>query len=461
MRFVVLCGGSGSRLWPESRERLPKQFIPLLNKKSLLDLTIERFISIKNKSKPIFICNKKHGFLVKNSLNKYNLKADIFLEPEGKNTCAAIYLAAKHCSTYDSLLIMPSDHLIPDNQNFLEDVLNIEKNLTSNYWVTLGIKPTKPSEAYGYIKVSQNNKNNLLQVTNFIEKPSKKIASKLICDDTYFWNAGIFIAKASMILSSTKKHAPNIAKHCDNAFDKIKINKKKDEFSFLDNLFSKIPSQSIDYAVLEYEKNIYLYPFKNKWSDVGSWDSVAEIYKDKPLNKKVVQIDSKNNFIRTENRLIATIGLEDLIIIDSGNATLISKKNQSENVKLIVKKLLKKNIDEAEEHSFENRPWGKFENLLITKHCKVKKITVHPKKRLSLQYHNFRSEHWLVVDGTANIHLDGKNLTLTPGQSIDIPKKSHHYIENKKTKDLIIIETQLGSYFGEDDIIRIEDPYNR
>ena len=179
------------------------------------------------------------------------------------------------------------------------------------------------------------------------------------------------------------------------------------------------------------------------------------------MNKKVVQIDSKNNFIRTENRLIATIGLEDLIIIDSDNATLISKKNQSENVKLIVKKLLKKNIDAAEEHSFENRPWGKFENLLITKHCKVKKITVHPKKRLSLQYHNFRSEHWLVVDGTANIHLDGKNLTLTAGQSIDIPKKSHHYIENKKTKDLIIIETQLGSYFGEDDIIRIDDPYNR
>ena len=342
MRFVVLCGGSGSRLWPESRESLPKQFIPLINKKSLLDLTIERFISTKSKQKPIFICSKKHGFLVKNSLYKYNLKADVFLEPEGKNTCAAIYLAAKHCSPEDSLLIMPSDHLIPDNQKFLEDVLNIEKNLTSNYWVTLGIKPTKPSEAYGYIKVAKKNNNNLLEVTNFVEKPSKKIAAELICDDKYFWNAGIFIAKASMILHSTKKHAPNIAKHCDNAFDKIKINKKTNEFNFLKNLFSKIPSQSIDYAVMEREKNIYLYPFNSKWSDVGSWDSVAEIYKDKPMNEKVVQIDSKNNFIRTENKLIATIGVQDLIIVDCDNAILISKRNQSESVKLIVNKLLKK-----------------------------------------------------------------------------------------------------------------------
>ena len=264
-----------------------------------------------------------------------------------------------------------------------------------------------------------------------------------------------------MILDSIKRHAPNIAKHCDNAFDKIKINKKTNEFSFLQSLFSKIPSQSIDYAVMENEKNIYLYPFNSKWSDVGSWDSVVEIHKDKQMNKKVFQIDAENNFIRTENRLIATIGVKDLIIVDSDNATLISKKNQSENVKLVVNELLKENYIEAKEHSFENRPWGKFENLLNNKYCKVKKITVHPKKRLSLQYHNFRSEHWLIVYGIANVHLDGKNFILTPGQSIDIPLKSQHYIENKKTKDLVIIETQLGSYFGEDDIIRLDDPYFR
>ena len=461
LRFVILCGGSGSRLWPKSRESLPKQFISLIDKKSLLDLTIERFLSVKSIARPIFICNKKHGFLVRKSLDKYNLKADIFLEPEGRNTCAAIYLAAKHCSTKDNLLVMPSDHLIDDKQKFLEDILNIEKNLTSNYWVTLGIKPTKPSEAYGYIKVSKNNKNILLQVTNFIEKPSKKIASKLFCDDTYYWNAGIFFANASTILDSTKKHAPNIAKKCDNAFDKMKINNKTNEFNFSQKLFSKIPSESIDYAVMEHEKNIYLYPFNSKWSDVGSWDSVAEIYKDKPMNQKVIQIDAKDNFIRTENRLIAAIGVKDLIIVDSDNAILISKKDKSEKVKLVVKKLLKKNIIEAKEHSFENRPWGKFENLLDEKYCKVKKITVHPKKRLSLQFHNFRSEHWLVVKGKANVYINGENVLLSPGNSIDIPVKSPHYIENKQNKDLIIIETQLGSYFGEDDIVRLDDPYDR
>jgi mannose-1-phosphate guanylyltransferase/mannose-6-phosphate isomerase len=461
MRFVILCGGSGSRLWPESRENLPKQFITLIDEKSLLDLTIERFISTKNKTKPIFICNKKHGFLVRKSLKKYNLKADIFLEPEGKNTCAAIYLAAKHCSTDDNLIIMPSDHLISNKKKFLEDISNIEKSLTSDYWVTLGIKPTKASEAYGYIKASMNNEKSLLQVSHFIEKPSKEVAAKLISDDRYFWNAGIFIANVSMILNSTKKHAPNIAKHCDNAFDKIKINYKTNEFNFSKSLFSKIPSQSIDYAVMEHEKNIYLYPFNSEWSDVGSWDSVAKLNIDRPFNDRIIQVDSKNNFIRSENRLIATIGVKDLIIVDSDNATLISKKNQSENVKLVVNKLLKKNIVEAKEHSFENRPWGRFENLLDNKLCKVKKITVSPKKRLSLQYHNFRSEHWLVVYGTANVYLDGKNFILSPGQSIDIPLKSHHYLENKKTTDLIVIETQLGTYFGEDDIVRLDDPYFR
>ncbi len=261
MRFVIIRDELEEKSL-KSRESLPKQFIPLLDKKSLLDLTIERFISVNNKAKPIFICNKKHGFLVRKSLDKYNLKADILLEPEGKNTCAAIYLAAKHCSTEDNLLIMPSDHLISDKQKFLADILNIEKNLTSNCWVTLGIKPTKPSEAYGYIKVSGNYKKSLLKVTNFIEKPSKKIAAKLICDNTYFCQ----LRRNKKNFWSTKKHAPDIAKHCDNAFDKIKINNQTNEFNFSQDLFSKIPFQSIDYAIMEKEKNIYLYPFNGKWS---------------------------------------------------------------------------------------------------------------------------------------------------------------------------------------------------
>ena len=264
-----------------------------------------------------------------------------------------------------------------------------------------------------------------------------------------------------MIIKSIKKHAPSIATHCEKNFNNIRIDKKNNELNFSNSLFSEIPSNSIDYAVMENEKNIYLYPFNSEWHDLGSWDSISEIHKNKKFNEKVIQINSQNNFIYNDKRTIATIGVEDLIIVDSDNATLISKKHHSDKVRLVVNELSKRNLAEAKENTFEYRPWGKFENLFEDNRCKVKRIIVSPKKRLSLQYHNFRSEHWIVISGTANIHLDGNNSILLTGQSIDIPRKSHHYIENKQSKDLIIIETQLGSYFGEDDIIRIDDPYDR
>ena len=462
IKVVILCGGSGSRLWPESRQSLPKQFIPIFEGKSLLDLTIERTLNIKNQKKPIIICNKKHSFLIRNALDKFKLKADVLLEPEGKNTTAAIYLAAKNSSKDDNLLIMPSDHLIPNNKVFIKDINNINNNSSFNHWVTLGIKPTNPSEAYGYIKISKiTNENSLLKVTHFIEKPTKKNAEKLIKEDNCYWNSGIFYGKSSMILNSIKEHAPNIAIPCDKAFKSRVTIKKTNEVNFSSDLFSEIPSQSIDFSVMELEKNIYLYPMNGKWSDVGSWDAIAEIYKNKNKSKNIIEIDSNNNYVRSQKRVIATIGVKDLIIIDSDNATLITKKNHSEKVKLIVNKLIEKDFPEATEHSFENRPWGKFQNLLNDKNCKVKRIEVTPQKRLSLQYHNFRSEHWLIVKGTATVYLDGKLSKLRAGMSIDIPRKAHHYIHNETNKDLIIIETQLGTYFGEDDIVRLYDPYAR
>ena len=461
MRAVILCGGSGSRLWPLSRESLPKQFIKIFDGKSLLDLTIERLLNLDLKSRPIIFCNKKHGFLVKDTLKKYNLIADIFFEPEGKSTCAAIYLAAKHCYKNENLVIMPSDHLIPKTKDLKKILNNIEKNLVSNQWITLGIKPTKPSDSYGYIKIDKRKRNGFFKVLQFIEKPNTEIAKKLFNKDNYFWNSGVFIANSRFILDSIYTHASSIALSCDRVFEHIVIHENKNEFNFNSSLFSKIPSKSIDYAVMEYDKNIYVCPFESVWSDVGSWDSVSEIVDKKKRDKNVIEINSKDNFIKSENRVIATIGIEDLIIVDSKNATLITKKNHSEKVRSLVDKLNHNNLTEGKEHSFEYRPWGFFENIYEDKNCKVKKLQIDPQKRLSLQYHNFRSEHWLVVKGTANIHIDGKNLILKPGQSIDVPQKSRHYIENKTKNNLIIIETQLGSYFGEDDIIRIDDPYFR
>ena len=333
MRVVILCGGSGSRLWPESRESLPKQFIPIFDKKSLLDLTVERILKLNFKTKPIFISNKNHGFLVKETLLKYRLDADILLEPEGKNTCPAIYLAAKHCFSSDNLLIMPSDHLIDNDKNFKNEILFIEKKMTSDHWITLGIKPSKATEAYGYIKVGSNIRNSFFKVLKFIEKPKKEIAAEFIKDEKYYWNAGIFIANAEMILRSIKKHAPDIALNCDKSFDKIKVNEKKNEFKFSEKLFAQIPSRSIDYAVMEKENNIYLYPFSENWSDVGSWDAIAKIHQNKQTTHKIIQIDSSNNYIKSDKRTIATIGIKDLIIVDSDNATLLSKKNHSEKVK--------------------------------------------------------------------------------------------------------------------------------
>ncbi len=460
MRVVILCGGTGSRLWPESRQNLPKQFLSIFEDKSLLDLTIERILEKIQDVKPIFICNKNHGFLVKKALERYGIKADIFLEPEGKNTCAAIYIAAKHCSPNENLLILPSDHFISNKKEFIKDISIIEKNMPSNYWVTLGVKPTYASQAYGYIKSKKRNDTVLREVLEFVEKPSKKTASEFISSDNYYWNAGIFFATSKTITASIKKFVPDIAKHCDNNYKNIIKNDKNNEYKFIDNLFSYIPSKSIDYAVMEHEKKILMYPINSNWNDVGSWDSIANIINES-TNQNVIQIDSEDNFIFSKKRFIATIGISNSMIIDSDNATLVCKKGESEKVKDVYKQLEDKNIFITKEHSYEYRPWGKFENLLDDKFCKVKRILVLPKRRLSLQYHNFRSEHWLIISGKAGVHLQGKNFTLTAGQSIDIPIKSHHYIENKGDQDLIVIETQLGTYFGEDDIIRLDDPYER
>jgi mannose-1-phosphate guanylyltransferase/mannose-6-phosphate isomerase len=461
---IILCGGSGTRLWPASRKHLPKQFLPLFEDKTLLDLTIERIKFFKNIKKPILISSKNHGFHVSNALDKNNLKASIILEPIGKNTTAAIYLAAKSSAKNDILLIMSSDALITDNQYFSNKIDLVYKNFDNKNWVIFGIQPTYPAEQFGYInvKLEKNQINEIFnKVENFVEKPSKQNAESMIEKKSFFWNAGIFMGNASMIIDSIKLHAPEIAEACDNACKTSNHNQLNDEIHFNYEVFNQIPSQSIDYSVMEKADNVILSPLECEWDDVGSWDALSRISKAKNIQKNIFQISTKNTFIKNDKRVIATIGVEDLIIIDSDNATLVAKKGHSEKVKDIVEELKAKKIIEADEHSFEIRPWGKFTIILNTGECKVKKIEVSPNKRLSLQYHNHRSEHWLVIKGQANVYLDGIIKVLTPGNSIDIPKLSHHYIENKENDPLVIIETQLGTYFGEDDIVRLDDPYNR
>ena len=461
---IILCGGSGTRLWPASRKSMPKQFLHLFEDKTLLDLTLERVKLFKTKKKPILISSKDHGFFVNDALKKNNLKASTILEPMGKNTTAAIYLGAKFSNKNDNLIIMSSDAFISDNEYFAKKIKDVSEKFDKNNWLIFGIHPTYPAEQYGYINIeleSVKKLNDFFKVKNFVEKPSKKKAENLIKTKSYFWNVGIFMGNASMIIKSIELHAPEIANACDKAYNTACHNQENDEITFDAEIFNSIPAKSIDYSVMEKTNNVFFTPLECKWDDIGSWDALSKIANSDKIKKNIFEISTKNTFIKNDNRVVAAIGVEDLIIIDSDNATLVAKKGHTEKVKNIVNELYSENMEEASEHSFENRPWGKFTNILNTEYCKVKKIEVLPKKRLSLQYHNYRSEHWLVVKGEANIFIDGLVKILKPGSSIDIPRRSQHFIENKKNETLIIIETQLGTYFGEDDIVRLDDPYNR
>lgn len=460
---VILCGGYGTRLWPESRKNLPKQFIKFFEEKSLLELTLDRLEKFDYLKKLIIVTSLNYQFIINDILKKRSFQASMLLEPESKNTTAAIYLAAKFSDEKDILLIMPSDHLINDHLLFKNKIVDILSKYYEENWVTFGIKPTHASDAFGYIKIdgdakiSEKNSN----VIKFIEKPNLIEANNIYNKPNFFWNSGIFAGKSSMIIDSIKKHAPNIAYACDIAFNNSIYDPNTDSYKFVPKNFKQIPSESIDYAIMEKAKNVICAPVDFLWNDLGSWDSLAKLPNSKKSNNKIFEINSNNNFIRNNNKVIATIGINNTIIIDTKDATLIAKKDNSEKVKLIVNQLKKRNISEGLVHSFEIRPWGKFENLLDNKECKVKRIEIDPHKRISLQYHNYRSEHWLVVKGTAKVYLNGKMFTLKKGMSIDIPKKAHHYIENIFKSKLVIIETQIGEYFGEDDIIRLDDPYNR
>lgn len=457
LRPVILCGGSGTRLWPESRASLPKQFIPLTSKKSLFELTLIRLKSFKKILKPIILTSYKYEFHVKKALYSIGIKASIILETKPIGTTAAMYISAKLSNPNDFLLVMPSDHLIGPDNKFCEIIEETIKNKIFNKWIIFGVEPNMPSTGYGYLQTKNkiNTKEKLNKVISFKEKPNKEKAQKYI-DEGYHWNSGIFLCNATQIEKSIKKFAPQTSLICESL-----LNKNDKRIILNQSISSKLNPISIDYSVLEKEKNILCRILDCKWTDVGSWDSVSTLKGTKPDSKNIIQLNSSGNFIRNKKRIIATIGIEDSIIVDTDDATLIVKKTFAEKVKDLVEVLKDKNINEAFENNFELRPWGKFENLLETKFYKIKKITVDPLQRLSLQYHNFRSEHWVVISGTADVYLDGKKFKLKKGESIDIPTKSKHYLKNPLKKSLIIIETQLGSYFGEDDIVRLDDPYDR
>ena len=458
LRPIILCGGSGSRLWPLSRNSLPKQFIPLIDQKSLLELTLLRCRCITN-NEPIIVSNKKYSFLIDEALNNLGMTAYQILESQGRNTAASICYSvnlSSEISKDEYLLIMPSDHLI-DDEIFLQSVSDIYNIHNLPNWMTIGIKVDTASTSYGYIKAA-NKVENFYMAESFTEKPRKDKAEDMYNSGEYYWNSGIFFGLRSKIFDSISHHAKDI--YLDS--DKIWENKSMDNNKiFLDEeLHSHYPlNESIDTAVLEKEKSIGVYPYSGPWRDIGSWDALVDIIDNDKTS--TFEFNANNNFVKTDGRLTAVIGLDDIIVINNDNVTFITKKGESENMKELLQAIKNTGKQEAEEHSYEKRPWGMFENLLDSKQCKVKRLTVNPGQSLSLQYHYKRSEHWVIVEGEASVTLDDKHFILKEGESIYIEKEQTHQLANNTNKPLVIIETQVGTYFGEDDIVRIEDPYNR
>lgn len=458
---VAMAGGSGTRLWPVSRAKRPKQFLNLYGDETMLQATFNR-LSDLNVESSITICNNDHRFFVAEQLREINLETKIILEPTGKNTAPAIALSA-FCSDDDPLLlVLSADHLIKDKENFTQAVNRAIPIAEDGKLVVFGVAPDNPNTGYGYIKKGINYKEGF-EVQSFKEKPKLNKAKKYLSSKEYFWNSGMFLFKASVYLEELNKYEPDIYEICKSA-TKSPIDDL--DFTRIDEkIFSKCPSKSIDYAVMEKTSAGVVVPFHGHWNDIGSWETLWES-KVKDSNNNVCEGDVslssvENSYIHSSNRLISVNNVSDLIIIDTDDALLVSSKVNSQNIKNIVHKLKSGNRSEIDNHRKVFRPWGYFDSIDFGTNFQVKRILINPGAKISLQKHKFRSEHWIIVKGIATIACGNKVFKLEENQSTYIPKGEVHRLENMEKSELEIIEIQTGNYLGEDDIIRLKDDYHR
>ena len=466
MKLVVMAGGEGSRLWPVSRSSFPKQFINLVSGNSMLQDTILR-VDENCREEPYIVCNDSTRFLVAEELQNINLSnANIILEPVGRNTAPAIALAAAHAMKDDDpvMLVLSADHVILDEAKFQIAVEIARQQALDGNLVTFGIVPSHPETGYGYIKKSKgSDADKAFSVSAFVEKPNLEIAKDYISSGDYLWNSGMFMFRASRYLEELKKFEPKIHSICIEA-----IQQATEDLDFIrisEEIFKDCPNTSIDYAVMEKTGAAVVVPLDAGWSDVGSWLSLYEVsVKDKSNNVITgdsLCIDTKNTLIRGDERLIATIGVDDLVIVDTKDALLVAKKDQSQKVKEVTNILKQKGRSEYFSHREVYRPWGKYDSIDQGDRYQVKLITVKPGQKLSLQMHHHRAEHWIVVSGTAKVTLGKDEIMLSENQSTYIPLGVTHALENPGKIPLELIEVQSGSYLGEDDIVRFEDKYGR
>ncbi|MCM5509492.1 mannose-1-phosphate guanylyltransferase/mannose-6-phosphate isomerase [Vibrio sp. CC007] len=458
---VILAGGIGSRLWPLSRAQHPKQFLKLTSEKTMLQETAIRAEAICNE-RSITICGDEHRFLAAEQLREIGLLGKLILEPEGRNTAPAIALAALEIKKEHGdalMLVLSADHFIEEQADFLDSVHKASMIVSRGKMATFGVKPTYPETGYGYIKPGKKVIDGW-DVKQFVEKPDIENAQRYL-DEGYYWNSGMFLFKASQYLKELQQFRPNIYRVCDNS---ISTATKDLDFLRIDkDLFSKCESESIDYAVMEHTKNAVVVPLSAKWSDIGSWSALWELT-DKDAKGNVIQgdvlcLDSSNNLFRAEHKMIAAVGVDDIVAVETKDVVLIANKDKVQQVKSLVESLERSGRQEHILHREVYRPWGKYDAVDTGNRYQVKRITVKPDEKLSLQMHHHRSEHWIVVAGTALVTIGDSTKLVTEDQSIYIPLGTVHALENPGKIPLEMIEVQTGSYLQENDIVRFEDCY--
>ncbi len=461
MYGLILAGGSGSRLWPLSRELYPKQLLNLQSEDSLLQNTYKRLSGIIDDNNIIALTGVKHVPSVKSQLSKFSNNVRVLSEPISRNTAPAIAVAVKNIldkGQDDVILVVPSDHLIKNNDKFISTVKKGEELANKGYLVTFGVQPSYPETGYGYINVSDVPIGAGVKVNKFVEKPDFELAEKYVKSGKYFWNSGIFMFKASVFMEELKKNSPEIY----SLLYKFDFT-KSDEIKYLD--FELMPNISIDYAVMEKSDKIALVKLESDWNDLGSWSSIYDTEKKDEngnvLVGHVIDIESKNSLVYSSSKLCATIGLEDIVLIETEDAVLACRKDRTQDVKKVYDILKQQNDNTHLVHKTVFRPWGFYTVLTQGEGFLTKMIQVNPGQKLSVQSHNFRSEHWVVLRGTAKVVLEGKDYILSPGNSIDIPLKAIHSLQNPYNEPIQVVEVQLGDPLIEDDIIRYEDMYGR
>lgn len=466
---VILSGGAGTRLWPVSRKAHPKPFMRLADGQTLAGSTLKRALGVIDHANVLTITARDYFFFTRDIYRDVAPEASVrfVLEPEGRNTAAAIAAAAlwvrDNFGSDARLLVLPADHLVRDLAAFGEAVRRADALAAEGWLVCLGVQPTHAETGFGYIRAGEKLEHEGARIEAFVEKPDAETAQRYFESRQYLWNAGMFCFTAQAILDALAEQAPDILAGVEATWGET--GHDQDPVELDPSRFAAVRSESIDFAVMERAPRRAVVPVACGWSDIGSWQAISELYETDGAGNQVqghaVLVDSRNTFVQSDQRLVAAVGVDDLVIVDTGDAVLVARRDRAQEVKAVVEELTRREHESAVFHRTVHRPWGSYTVLEDAEDCKVKRLVVRPGGVLSLQRHEHRSEHWTVVSGTARVRVGNEQFDLGANQTVEIPAGSLHRLENPGQENVHIIEVQTGSYFGEDDIERLEDVYGR